>query len=90
MEFKIGDKVKVRDMKDLYCEYGDSLEPYPNDPLGFNHRYSQFEGIIESLDSYRGHTMVSVNYSTNYNDSCKYLWSWWYYPEVLIKVEEGR
>ena len=78
MDLKIGDKVKVRSPKDLWCEYGPKQEPYV--PLTFNLNYIEKTGEIKRINTYRNHTIVDVFY-TGYG-------GWWYYPEVLIKVEE--
>ena len=81
MDLNIGDIVRVRKEKDLWCEYGPTKEPYPNDTLGFRPDYIGLTGVINRIESNMGHTAVLVQYSDALD------MSWWYYPEVLIKAE---
>ena len=83
MELNIGDKVRVRTQKDLYNEYGENREPYVP-PLGFRDCLLKQVGEIIKVENHRGHECVLVQYS-GYD-----IWSdrqsWWYYPEVLHRV----
>ena len=85
MSFKIGDKVKCRSQKDLFCEFGEAREPY-RPCLTFNRDFFNSEGIVCKKDNSEisgGHlkTIVCVSY-----DSGK----WWYYPDVLERVESDE
>lgn len=84
MSFKIGDKVKCRSRKDLFCEFGEKREPYESH-LGFRDVLLGQVGKIIKVEDHRGHECVLVQYSI-YD-----LWgekpSWWYYSDVLERVE---
>lgn len=82
MSFKIGDKVKCRSQKDLFCEFGEAREPY-RPCLLFSSSLINAEGIVCETDNYMVNggdikTIVRVSYDSR---------SWWYYPDVLERVE---
>lgn len=85
MSFKIGDKVKCRSQKDLFCEFGEKREPYlPR--LLFNSNLINAEGIVCNKDDYRisGDRLTDI-VCVNYDDEV-----WWYYPDVLERVKSDE
>lgn len=82
MSFKIGDIVKCRSQKDLFCEFGEAREPY-HPCLLFNSDLINAKGIVCNKDYFEingGHskTIICVNYDSE---------KWWYYPDVLERVK---
>ena len=85
MSFKIGDKVKCRSRKDLFCEFGEAREPY-RPGLLFNSSLINVEGIVCNKDNFEisgglFKTIVCVDYDSE---------KWWYYPDVLERVKSDE
>ena len=79
MDLNVGDRVKVRNPKDLYNEFGGVREPY-QELLGFPSDVYKYEvGIISKAGISYNHPSVRVQYDNGF--------VWWYYPEVLVKCD---
>ena len=92
---EVGDRVKLRSLKDLYCEFGETMSPdysrsfpptvvvlVPN-ILVLSDIIRETEGVVINKRKSFGVEFVYVKF---YNDI---LQTYWMYPQVLDELSEN-